>query len=531
MMLTPYDTFSFAGSTHKKQKELDKHHTLNLMISIPPLLPLMEDSLLMWVAILIWLALVLLWTRRPKEPQQIPFQRASRFRPEAVPKRIDTIVIGSGPGACTCANLLAQSHYKVLMLEQHDVTGGGTHSFREHGCEWDTGLHYSSTAMSLKTARPGAIMDYMTKGKQQFRQFPEPYDEIFFPDGRSYPYMNGKEKTIDALVDDQELKQRVQTYMDIYTDVHRGFVALFLSRILPPCLQFLVRSRVNRYVLFRNVCPSFFLFVSTNDPRLIRLMQYGALTVRDVQNAVLTLGYSKEQLLAHCPKAPPGRDANDTIQRLKAILAHPIGDYGVQPRDASMAAHGVTAQHYINGGSYTVGPTQNISIHLTSVVRAYGGEVLVAATVRKILVENGRAVGVQVSNTTDMEKMGPAAPITEIRAKKVVCGTTAYNLYNNLLPQDLPVVQKFHDPNERTIRQSNGHLFVFCKISGDPDELPDHNLWYFNGDELDTAFDEFYANPAQVRPPIVYIGFPCTKDPTWKKRFPGVSNCIVISDG
>jgi all-trans-retinol 13,14-reductase len=74
-------------------------------------------------------------------------------------------------------------------------------------------------------------------------------------------------------------------------------------------------------------------------------------------------------------------------------------------------------------------------------------------------------------------------------------------------------------------------MFVFCKIKGDPDDLPDHNLWYFNGDELDTAFDEFYANPAEVRPPVVYIGFPCTKDPTWKKRFPGVSNCIVISDG
>jgi len=34
-----------------------------------------------------------------------------------------------------------------------------------------------------------------------------------------------------------------------------------------------------------------------------------------------------------------------------------------------------------------------------------------------------------------------------------------------------------------------------------------------------------------VRPPTVYIGFPCTKDTTWKKRFPGISNAILISDG
>lgn len=262
-------------------------------------------------------------------------------------------------------------------------------------------------------------------------------------------------------------------------------------------------------------------------------MKYGAMTVRDVQHAVLSLGLSKEHLLVGCPKAPPGQDPNPTIQRLKAVLAHPIGDYGVQPRDASMAAHGVTAEHYIDGGSYTVNATQNISINLTSVVRAYGGEVLVDATVRQIIVKRGKAVGVLVSNTSVMDIIDDAAPVTEIRAKRVVCGTSAYNLYNSLLPQNLPVVKQFHDPCERTMRQSNGHLFVFCKIKGDADELelPDHNLWYFGGDDLDEAFDKFYSNPSEERPPIVYLGFPCTKDPTWKERFPGVSNCIVISDG
>ena len=41
--------------------------------------------------------------------------------------------------------------------------------------------------------------------------------------------------------------------------------------------------------------------------------------------------------------------------------------------------------------------------------------------------------------------------------------------------------------------------------------LPDHNLWYFNGYDLDDAFDKYFANPTEVRPPTVYIGFPCTK--------------------
>ena len=85
-----------------------------------------------------------------------------------------------------------------------------------------------------------------------------------------------------------------------------------------------------------------------------RLFKYAALTVRDVQHAILNLGYTSEELLKNCPKAPEGPDYSDpSVRRMKAVLAHPIGDYAVQPRDATFAAHGVTAAHCVKGGVYT----------------------------------------------------------------------------------------------------------------------------------------------------------------------------------
>jgi NAD(P)-binding Rossmann-like domain len=123
-------------------------------------------SLVLSAIVLLLLAIVADARRRRynRENLQLCFQRASRFRVGDEPvlgggKTFDTIVIGSGPGGCTCANLLAAQGQRVLVLEQHPTsTGGGTHSFRMEGCEWDTGLHYSSAAISMRTTRPGTIM-------------------------------------------------------------------------------------------------------------------------------------------------------------------------------------------------------------------------------------------------------------------------------------------------------------------------------------------------------------------------------------
>lgn len=76
-----------------------------------------------------------------------------------------------------------------------------------------------------------------------------------------------------------------------------------------------------------------------------------------------------------------------------------------------------------------MGATQNISIRLTSACRSFGGEVLIDATVRKIIVENGRAVGVLVSNTDELEECNTEedlanVPTFEVRARNIVCATS-----------------------------------------------------------------------------------------------------------
>jgi hypothetical protein len=145
-----------AGVGRRKATRHDLHWLLLLSV------PLISSYYiyLLWYAlyafgVLMFLALcLLLYSLRWPKPQKAALVRASPFQQDAVP-----IIIGSGSGGSTCANLLSQSGQRVLVLEQHPtVTGGCTHSFQEENCEWDTGLHYTSKDMSRPTARPGKFL-------------------------------------------------------------------------------------------------------------------------------------------------------------------------------------------------------------------------------------------------------------------------------------------------------------------------------------------------------------------------------------
>mmetsp|Transcript_17978 Transcript_17978/g.22003 ORF Transcript_17978/g.22003 Transcript_17978/m.22003 type:complete len:448 (+) Transcript_17978:63-1406(+) len=423
--------------------------------------PLPATSLLLlsipFVSFLVWF---FHWPGR--DVKVIPI-RASQFTPSLVPDKLDTIVIGSGSGGCACSNLLAQSGQNVLVLEQHEErTGGCTHTFHLEGCEWDTGLHYTSEGMSLPTHRAGALLNFMTRGKQKWTRLDDPYDQIFFPNDdnvapgcpnfNNYEFNSGAKNVISSLIlridpnNKEELKKKCETWMELCVLVNEGFTALGISRVVPSFLHFLLRKPI------------------------IKLYKLAAYTVRDVQYAVFNLGYSIEDLLfKDCPKAPAGPELDPVLRRVKAVLSHPIGDYAVQPRVATFVAQGITMAHYMEGASYTDGPTQNISIRSLSMLRQMGGEVLCDATVEQIIIENGRAVGVLVRNTSS--PLGKSGPMTEIRARNIVCATSVFNLYHKLMPKDHPVVKAFLDPSKRSIVESNGHVFLFCKIRGDAKDL------------------------------------------------------------
>ncbi|WP_397377046.1 phytoene desaturase family protein [Pseudomonas sp.] len=394
----------------------------------------------------------------------------TRFRPRLARNDYDVIIIGSGIGGLTTAALLAKLGKRVCVLEQHYTAGGYTHSYEREGYEWDVGVHYiGEVHKPWSTIR--RVFDVISDGQLQWAPMDAHYDRIVIGE-QTYDYVAGREEfKVEMRRHFPDEGVVLDRYVDLLSEVSAKVPRFFAGQALPRSVGVLY-SKLRRLWL-----PDYFFK-----------------TTREVLEGLT----SNQQLIG--------------------VLTAQWGDYGLPPAEAAFVMHAMVAKHYITGGNYPVGGASKMAETIIPVIEAAGGHIFTYAGVDKVLVENGRAVGVRLQKDA-----------VEIRAPQIVSCAGLVPTYTRLLE---PQVAERHGLLTQLpkARLSAATLCLYAGFKGSAAELklPKTNYWVYPTHDHDHNVSSFMAGQNAAMP-LIYISFPSAKDPAWDAQYPNKATVEIVA--
>ena len=415
----------------------------------------------------------------------------------------DHIVIGSGIGGLAVASLLAQStDDSVLLLEQHTVLGGCTHTFARRGYSFGVGIHYVGEMGDDPKLAPDAsglqlkkLLDALTPQFDPvvWDRMPNNFDTVLLGNQESlkrYDMMaNQQAQALKQIFLSEEDRTSIDVYFDLIRKASKSIKRAFLLKKAPP--------RLVRFLLRR-----------TGFLRQFWDKGYGTYATSTVQEVL---------------------DSITTNPELQAVLSYSWGDYGCPPNEAPFVMHALLTAHYANGAYYPQGGPQQIARKIERVLRARQCHIKVQTPVRRIVVEDGRAVGVELLHDNRI-----------LRANKSVVSNAGYhNTLHRLLPPNYrphaSADQQSADA-AKALKNGRGGLSLFIGLRGDHDldwKLPHQNLWIYPDDvpmeEGPEAYPEQWQDMQPHRFAPVFVGAPSGKDSQWKFKHPGRSTLEILT--
>ena len=164
--------------------------------------------------------------------------------------QFDAIVIGSGTGGLSVASLLAKEGKKVLVLEQHYVIGGYTHSFKRKGYVWDVGLHYVGQ-VHIDGTLLNKVFRYISNDELKWAPLDNVYDRAVFGD-TEYEFPTGKEN-LKAMFKEhfpsEEDGISIDKYFELLEEVRTVGPGYFAEKVIPPFFAKIFGNMLRRKVL------------------------------------------------------------------------------------------------------------------------------------------------------------------------------------------------------------------------------------------------------------------------------------------
>jgi phytoene dehydrogenase-like protein len=390
-----------------------------------------------------------------------PPDATRRRQRNELPAEVDVAVIGCGLSGLTAGAYLARAGLRVACFDSHYVAGGcGTVFARStpHGrYHFDVGLHYVGDCGPTGTI-PTILRDAGCPPVNWRPLDPDGFDTIVLPD----------------------LEFRIPANLDLY---HERLRAAFPRET----------RGIDRYVSFLRGVADVGARLDANGGRMTpgiiwRVLSKHRMLAR-YQNATIA------QVLDGCTSDPA----------LRAVILGQHGDYGLPPSKVAALLHAGLAVHYFKGAVYPEGGGQTLADRLAAAIEAAGGTIHLSRGIGRVLVENGRAVGVETAPRKNRET-------EQVRARVVISSADLVKTLRDLVPHDaLPETWR-----RKLARgwESTSALFITCLgLAGDLRDIGMRNSNYWISKHLD--IERAYASMGAGAPEVhgAYITSASLKDP------------------
>ncbi|OJU95998.1 MAG: hypothetical protein BGO23_09150 [Solirubrobacterales bacterium 67-14] len=386
-----------------------------------------------------------------------------------VPADPDVVVIGSGLSGLTAAAYLAAIGQRVLVLEQYDVAGGCSQTFRrKNQWQFDVGLHYIG---GVRTGEIASILGGL--GLQDRLEFPEldpeGFDTFVFPD-LEFKVPKGWDNYVGRLV---ETFPEEDEGLRAVTDVMRNVMDELREVGIPD---------------------------STTD-----LAEY-------VEKAPTVVAWGMRPMTELF-------DEHYLSERSRAVLLGQAGDYATPPSRTPVSLHAGVIDHYLQEGAFYVrGGGQELAGHLVDLIHAYGGRVRTHAEVGRILTEQDgdrhRVAGVELAGGE------------VIKTANVVATGDIKHLFLELL--DAEAVPDEVRSQVDGYRMATPLFTVYLGLDFDITErMSATNYWLHSRYDQEAYYEPIAAGEFDSDPPV-YISSASAKDPGHEGHAPPGCSTIEL---